>query len=265
MPTQLPQLVTAPQLSQHASGLLRQYSSSGQSPARQGSLPQDTDLITQGLRGSQIAQELQAADRAQAAAAAGLLRTAVAQGAGMTPPPLPLSNMPGPGAAHLAMLPGQTVVGGFSNQGTLSTPPQPGTAALAEGLTQAAVASGMILPGGGQQQPARGLSPSQQAMAPGNAAQVYGGSHGPPTAPAVGLQGGPTDGQAPAAVDGTGDMPNGSVSPLASPTLGLKLGQAHSPGLSEDALGGDQEFMDAMQAISGGCFYTRSLVASDQV
>jgi len=41
------------------------------------------------------------------------------------------------------------------------------------------------------------------------------------------------------------------VSPLGSPTIGLKLGQIHSPGLSEDALGGDQEFMDAMQAMSG--------------
>ncbi|KAL0046805.1 hypothetical protein WJX82_010406 [Trebouxia sp. C0006] len=45
---------------------------------------------------------------------------------------------------------------------------------------------------------------------------------------------------------------DGFVSPLGSPTIGLKLGQIHSPGLSEDALGGDQEFMDAMQAMSDG-------------
>ena len=51
-------------------------------------------------------------------------------------------------------------------------------------------------------------------------------------------------------LDGS-DCMDGRANVLSSPDIGLQLGQSHSPGLSEDALGGDQEFMDAMQAMAG--------------
>ena len=250
------------QLSQHASGQLVQFPS-GQLPVRQPSVPMGTDLITQGLRGSQIALELEAADRAKqqaaSAAAAGMTGAApvVNQGAGLI--------VHAPGASHMTALPNQATASsllqqraGLPNQGMPSGIPlqagmagmQPNTVLPSHALAtaqQLAPASGVgqmhtaqMCGAQGQQglQSAQGMHLSntgmlniqQQQQQRSNGNQTHADS-----------------------VTVNTDRLDGFVSPLGSPTIGLKLGQIHSPGLSEDALGGDQEFMDAMQAMSGWC------------
>ena len=255
------------QLSQQASGQLVQFSS-GQLPVRQGSVPMSADLITQGLRGSQIALELEAADRAKqqaaSAAAAGMTGAApgVNQGAGLT--------AHASGALHMTALP---------NQATASSSLQ-----QRAGLPNQAMPSGIPLQAGMASMQANTASPSHalataQQMAPASGvgqmhtAQVYGaqGQQGLQSAQGMHLSnagmlniqqqqqqqqqqqisnGNQTHTDS---VRVNTDGLDGFVSPLGSPTIGLKLGQIHSPGLSEDALGGDQEFMDAMQAMSGWC------------
>ena len=251
------------QLSQHASGQLIQFPS-GQLPVRQGSVPVGTDLITQGLRGSQIALELEAADRAkqQAAstAAAGMTGAApvVNQGAGLT--------VHDSGASHRAALPNQATASSLLQQRA--------------GLADQGMPSGIPLQAGmaGMQPntalPSHALATAQQ-LAPASGvgqmhtAQMYGaqGQQGLQSAQGVHLsntgmlniqqqqQQKISNGNQMHAdsVRVNTDRLDGFVSPLGSPTIGLKLGQIHSPGLSEDALGGDQEFMDAMQAMSGWC------------
>ncbi|KAA6418167.1 MAG: PHD zinc finger-containing [Trebouxia sp. A1-2] len=250
------------QLSQHASGQLLQFPS-GQLPVRQGSVPRGADLITQGLRGSQIALELEAADRAKqqaaSAAAAGMTCAApvVSQGAGLT--------VHGSGASHRAALPNLATASGLLQQRA--------------GLPDQAMTSGMQplkagMPGmqPNTALPSHALATVQQ-LAPASSvgqmhtAQMY-GAHGQGLQSAHGMllpdtgmlntqqqqqqqqqiaNGNQTHADS---VRVNTDRLDGIVSPLGSPTIGLKLGQIHSPGLSEDALGGDQEFMDAMQAMS---------------
>ncbi len=248
------------QLSQHASGQLIQFPS-GQLPVRQGSVPVGTDLITQGLRGSQIALELEAADRAKqqaaSAAAAGMTGAApvVTQDAGLT--------------VHASAAPHRTA------GATASSLPQ-----QRAGLPNQAMPSAIPLQAGmaGLQRNTAHLShalATAQQLAPASSvgqmhtAQMY-GAHGQqelqsaqgmhlPVTGMVNIQqqqqqkisnGNQTHADS---VRFNTDRLGGIVSPLGSPTIGLKLGQVHSPGLSEDALGGDQEFMDAMQAMSGWC------------
>jgi len=275
MPAQLPQLMGQAQMSHHASGQLSQQSSgqlsqhvsgqlgqypSSQMPARQGSAPVGTGLITQGLRGSQIALELEAADRAQqqAASAAGLTgaTSVMTQSTGLTIPAP--SSMPGIGLPYQA-----------------SGPPQQGPA-LSAGLPNQTMPPGMAHQAPVPGQPMAAVQQHVPAPDMGHvhrAHQLYGtnGHHGqqhPQGAqmPAAGMQAVQQQQQQqgssgthmqtasmPGAMQVDVGSSDGNVSPLLSPTIGLKLGQAHSPGLSEDALGGDQEFMDAMQAISGRC------------
>ena len=254
------------QLSQQASGQLVQFSS-GQLPVRQGSVPMSADLITQGLRGSQIALELEAADRAKqqaaSAAAAGMTGAApvVNQGAGLT--------VHAPGASHMTALPNQTTASSLLQQRA--------------GLPNQAMRSGIPLQAGmaGMQPntvlPSHALATAQQ-LAPASGvgqmhtSQMYGaqGQQGLQSAHGMHLSDAgmlniqqQQQQQQPQISNGNQvhadsvkvntDRLDGFVSPLGSPTIGLKLGQIHSPGLSEDALGGDQEFMDAMQAMSGWC------------
>ena len=251
------------QLSQHASGQLVQFPS-GQLPVRQGSVPMGTDLITQGLRGSQIALELEAADRAkqQAASAAaagmtGAASTVVNHGAGLT--------AHASGASHMTALPNQATAASLLQQRA--------------GLPNQAMPSGIPLQAGTASMQANTALPSHalataQQLAPASGvgqmhtAQMYGaqGQQGLQSAQGMHLsntgmlniqqqqQQISNGNQAHAdSVRINTDGLDGFVSPLGSPTISLKLGQIHSPGLSEDALGGDQEFMDAMQAMSGRC------------
>ncbi|DBA80727.1 hypothetical protein WJX77_005653 [Trebouxia sp. C0004] len=251
------------QLSQHASGQVAQFPS-GQLPVRQGSVPMGADLITHGLRGSQIALELEAADRARqqaaSAAAAGMRAAPVAnQGADLTAHAL--------GAPHRAALPNQATASGVPQQRAgLPNQAMPSVIPLQAGM--AGMQPNTALP-------SHALATAQQLDPASNvgqmhAAQMYGahGQQGLQSAQGMHL---PVTGmlniqhqqqqqqkisngnQAHAdSVRVNTDRLDGIVSPLGSPTIGLKLGQVHSPGLSEDALGGDQEFMDAMQAMSDG-------------
>ena len=279
MPPQLPQLPGQAQMSQQSSGRLSQqpssqlsHYSSGQMAARQGSIPVGTDLITQGLRGSQIALELDAADRAQqqaaSAAAAGLTnavptdmsstslsapaaavmpstrssdQAAAAslplQGAAQTG--LPHQEMP-PGLLHQAAVPGilhsdlkasggasQPTAGGYQH-----VPPADAPQMHREQMHEAGMHSSQE----GLQQPHTGLPSAHQQLHLSHATHM----HNSTLAPAV-----------PANASST----EGNATSLGSPTIGLNLSEVHSPGLSEDALGGDQEFMDAMQAMSGQCMH----------
>ena len=262
------------QLIQHASGQLAQFLS-GQLPVRQGSVPRGADLITQGLRGSQIALELEAADRAkQQAAAAGMTGAApvMNQGAGLTVHASAASQMtalPNQATAssllqQRAGLPNQAMTPGILQAGMAGM--QPITAlpshALATAQQQAPASSvgqthtpqmcgahgqqglqsaqGMHLPNTGtlniQQQQQQEPQPQQPQQQQQQQQQISNGNQMHADAVRVNT-----------------DRLDGFVSPLGSPTVGLKLGRIHSPGLSEDALGGDQEFMDAMQAMSGWC------------
>ncbi len=241
-------------LSQHASGQLVQFPS-GQLPVRQGSVPTGTDLITQGLRGSQIALELEAADRAKQQAAS-------AAAAGMTG----AASVHAPGASHMTASPNQATDSsllqqraGLPNQGMPSgIPLQAGMAGMQPNtvLPSHALAT------------AQQLAPASNVGTQMHAAQMYGaqGQQGLQSAQGMHLsnsgilniqqqqqQQNISNGNEMHAdsVRINTDRLDGFVSPLGSPTIGLKLGHIHSPGLSEDALGGDQEFMDAMQAMSG--------------
>lgn len=224
------------QLSQHASGQLVQFPS-GQLPVHQGSVPMGADLITQGLRGSQIALELEAADRAKqqaaSAAAAGMTGAApvLKQGAGLT--------VHDSGASHRTALPNQATASGLLQQRaglpnqamTSGIPLQAGMAGMQPNtaLPSHALATAQQLAPQGMHLSNTGMLNIQQQQQMSNGNQTHADSMRVNT-----------------------DRLDGIVSPLGSPTIGLKLGQIHSPGLSEDALGGDQEFMDAMQAMSDG-------------
>lgn len=251
------------QLSQQSSGQLSQYPS-GQLPKRQGSIPMGTDLITQGLRGSQIALELEAADRAKhqaaSAAAAGMTGTAppVTHGTGFT--------VPAPGAMPRTGVPNQATITGLPQQRaalpnqamSLHAPHQATTSGMHPGQTPASAQQqppvshmgqmhGMQVYDAHAQQHLRN---AQQQLQSAQGVQLPGASTLPPQQQQQQCTSNDSHMHAGNVSADAGGV-DAHVNPLASPTIGLKLGQAHSPGLSEDALGGDQEFMDAMQAISG--------------
>ena len=202
--------------------------------AHQGSGHLGHNLISHGLRGSQIALELQAVEQAQQEAAAA---------AEMTEAPLDMTR---PAAANDAMLIGMPHQAADTG-GQADTAYQQASATAAPDLhaphfqTHGAGASynpsiGPVLQ---QQREQQQLSAVQM----------------PPQTSAVAIQPHTGDMYAPAGassddVNASSGM-HSSQGQLASPDIGLKLGHAHSPGLSEDGLGGDQEFMDAMQAMAG--------------
>ena len=254
LPRQLPQVPSAAlppqfptgQLSQHASGQLRHqpsgqmsHSSSGHMSGGQGSGHLGHDLISHGLRGSQIALELQAAEQAQQQAAAA---------AEMANAPLEIGQ---PAATHQAMLSGMPYQAA-----------EPGGQADTA-YQQASEAAGPHLHAphfqthgaGGSYNPSMGPGLQQQREQ-----QQLSGLQMPPQSSATQPHTGDTYASAGASCDGVNASSgmHGSEGQLASPDIGLKLGQAHSPGLSEDALGGDQEFMDAMQAMAGQMCKIRS-------
>ena len=233
-------------LSQHASGQLRHHpsgqmsqSSSGHTSdhmaARQGSGHLGHDLITHGLRGSQIALELQAADQAQQQAAVAAAAERAKAPLEMMQPAATNQTMSN-GLPHKAASPTGQADTAYQQASTAAGPN------LHASLFQAQRAGGLYNPRTGpgvQQQEQQQLSNIQM----------------PPQSPAVATQHQTGDMYAPAGASSDGvnasSGMHGSEGHLASPDIGLKLGQAHSPGLSEDALGGDQEFMDAMQAMAG--------------
>lgn len=238
-----PQLPSG-QLSQHASEQLghRPSDSSGQSPsiqmsehmaAHQGSSHMGCDSrITRGPQGSQSAGELpatdqQAADRAETPA-------------DRAEAPVEMTQ---PAATNQAML------DGWPNQAAGSTSGA-GTAYQQTPVPQLHASHFQMQSGEGSYNPRTGHGLHQQQP------QQLSGMQMPPQSSAVGTQhhagaaydpsGASSDG-----INASSGGVHGSEGRLASPNIGLKLGEAHSPGLSEDALGCDQEFMDAMQAMAG--------------
>lgn len=240
------------QLSQHASEQLghRPSDSSGQSPstqmsdhvaAHQGSGHMGcASWTTHGPQGSQSASEVQATGQAQQQAAAAADRAEV---------PVEMTQ---PAATNQAMS------GGWPHQ-AVSPTSQAGTA-----YQQTPVAAGSQLhtshfqthsaEGSYNPRPGHGLHQQQWQEQQQQPQQV--GMQMPPQSSAVSTQHHTEAGYDPAGatsndVNASSGGVHRSEGQLASPDIGLKLGQAHSPGLSEDALGGDQEFMDAMQAMAG--------------
>lgn len=245
LPRQLPQassIALAPQfpagqLRHQPSGQMSQ-SSSGHMSARQGSGHLGHDLITHGLRGSQIALELQAADQAQQQAAAAAERASA------------------PPEATQPVATNQAMVDGLSYQ---ATDPR-GQADTAYQQTSAAAgpdlhASHIQMHSAGGSYTRSSGPGLQQQREQQQEQQLLFGVQPPLQSSATAPQ--PRAGDMYASAHASSNIVNsrnvmhGSEGQLASPDIGLKLGQAHSPGLSEDALGGDQEFMDAMQAMAG--------------
>ncbi|KAL3145939.1 hypothetical protein ABBQ38_015299 [Trebouxia sp. C0009 RCD-2024] len=253
LPRQLPQAPSAAlmsqdpsgQVSQHASGPLGHRASGqmSQSPpdhraARQGSDPMTSGLLTHSLQGSQTALHLQAAEQAQQEQ-----QQQPANGVSAVAETHTLAAMTQPVSAN------QAEFGGLPHQATGPA----GQADIAYQHASAAVDGGFSphashLQSGlqQQQQPPQQL-PNEQVLPHGSvsavppsgrAQQHMAGVHAP--------SGSTSDG-----VNVSNGMP-GNEGDMPSPDVGLKLGQVHSPGLSEDALGGDQEFMDAMQSMAGG-------------
>ena len=258
------------QASQRASGQLRHQSSghmgqspSGQVASRQGSGPMGSDLITQGLRGSQIALELQAAERAQqqaAVAAATGITTAAPVTTQALLPTQPGSVLPNQATDALIALSKQASapamhVGGEADTSIFQEMPDAArsrhvpllqmsnTTASGNSIgsreTQQQQSGQQRLPPGAQMLPAAG---STVAHFPAAQQQQHQEEEHQQVHAAAGFAAGALHG---------GDCVDGSAVLLISPDIGLRLGQNHSPGLSEDALGGDQEFIVAMQAMAG--------------
>lgn len=253
LPSQLPQAPSATLLSQYPSGQLSQHASgqlghgaSGQmsqgpsvhGAARHGSGPMASDLITHSLRGSQIALQLQAAQHVQQQQQA--IAAAVADGthtlAARTQPAVTNKDV-------LEGLPYRAT----GPVGQADTAYQQASAATAAGvyLREAHLQPGLQQHQWQQQQPPEQLH--NERMPPqGSAVALLPDVHAQQRV--VGMS--PPSSHASAGVNSSNGM-HGSDDHMASPDIGLKLGQVHSPGLSEDALGGDQEFIDAMQAMAG--------------
>lgn len=191
-----------------------------------------SDLLTHGLQGSQIALHLQAAEQAQQ-------QQQQANGASAVAGTHTLAAMTQPVSAN------PSEFGGLPHQATgpagqADTAYQHASAAVGAGLNLHAA----HLQSGVQQQQQQ--LPNEQVTPHGSVAAVPPGVHAQQhTAGMYAASGSTSD-----AVNVSNGMP-GNESDLASPDIGLKLGQVHSPRLSEDVLGGDQVFMDAMQATAG--------------
>ena len=245
-PRQLPQAPPAALLHQYSSGQLSQHPSgqlghqlSGQlshyssdhMAARQGSGgPMSSDLISHDLRGSQIALELQAAEQAQQQASA-----AAAADTAELPPAMAQPDLAS--QAVLDGLPHQAAEPSGVTDADQQTP-----ASLHAQQFQTHVGGGLHTADDGVQQQQWQQQHQQQQQLPNVQMPSQGlAMHTSVYAPA---------GTSSDDVNASNGMTGGDGH-LASPDIGLKLGQAHSPGLSEDALGGDQEFIDAMQAMAG--------------
>lgn len=217
------------QLSQHASEQPGQHQMS-QNPssqmldhmaAHQGSGHMGCDSWTSHrLQGSQSASEPQATDQAQQQAAAAAAADRAEAHVARAEAPVEVTQPAAMAAApqlHASHLPTHSAEGSYN--------PRPG-----HGLNQQRWQEQQLQQPSGMQMPLQSTAVGRQHHA--------GAAHDPASA---------TLGD----VNGSSGGVHCSEGQLASPDIGLKLGQAHSPGLSEDALGGDQAFMDAMQAMAG--------------
>ena len=236
----LPPQVTTGQLSQHAPGPLRHQPSgqmsqhgSGHLSARQASGHLAHKPITHGLRCSQIALEVQGPDQAQQQAAAA---------GGNAEAPVEVMQ---PAATNQAMLDGLPYQAAHPG-GRADTTYQQASAAAGPGVHAPHL---QMHSAGGSYSPSSGPGLQQQR----EQQQLF-GVQMPLQSSAMATQPQTGDVYAPAGdssnnVDSSHVMHGSEGQPR--PDTAHKLGQAHSLGLSEDALGGNQEFMDAMQAVAG--------------